>query len=60
MVAEEPAAPFRAVAMKLSALPGGLDFTGTPEGLADLITSWWEAGAADGFTLMPQRASRIS
>ena len=53
MVAEEPAAPFRAVAMKLSALPGGLDFTGTPEGLADLITSWWEAGAADGFTLMP-------
>ena len=45
--------PFRAVAMKLSALPGGLDFTGTPEGLADLITGWWEAGAADGFTLMP-------
>jgi FMN-dependent oxidoreductase (nitrilotriacetate monooxygenase family) len=44
---------FRAVAQKLSALPGGLDFTGTPEGLADLITDWFAAGACDGFTLMP-------
>jgi FMN-dependent oxidoreductase (nitrilotriacetate monooxygenase family) len=48
-----PAATFRAVAQKLSALPGGLDFTGTPEGLAGLITRWWEAGACDGFTIMP-------
>lgn len=31
--AEEPAVTFRDVARKLSALPGGLDFTGTPEGL---------------------------
>jgi FMN-dependent oxidoreductase (nitrilotriacetate monooxygenase family) len=46
-------ATFRAVAQKLSALPGGLDFTGTPEGMARLITGWWEAGAADGFTIMP-------
>ena len=53
MAAEEPAATFRAVAQKLSALPGGLDFTGTPEGMARLITDWWRAGAADGFTLMP-------
>ena len=53
MAAEEPGATFRAVAQKLSALPGGLDFTGTPEGLAQLITGWWDAGAADGFTLMP-------
>jgi alkanesulfonate monooxygenase SsuD/methylene tetrahydromethanopterin reductase-like flavin-dependent oxidoreductase (luciferase family) len=53
LAAEDPAITFRAVAQKLSALPGGLDFTGTPEGLADLITSWWEAGASDGFTLMP-------
>jgi len=53
MAADDPAATFRAVAQKLSALPGGLDFTGTPEGLAQLITSWWDAGACDGFTLMP-------
>jgi N-acetyl-S-(2-succino)cysteine monooxygenase len=53
MAAEEPGATFRAVAQKLSALPGGLDFTGTPEGLAELMTEWWEAGAVDGFTLMP-------
>ena len=52
MAAEEPTT-FRAVAQKLSALPGGLDFTGTPEGMADLITDWWRAGACDGFTLMP-------
>ncbi len=53
LAAEDPALTFRAVAQKLSALPGGLDFTGTPEGLADLITTWWDAGASDGFTLMP-------
>jgi N-acetyl-S-(2-succino)cysteine monooxygenase len=53
MAAEEPAATFRTVAQKLSALPGGLDFTGTPEGMAQLMTDWWDAGAADGFTIMP-------
>ena len=53
MAADDPAATFRAIAQKLSALPGGLDFTGTPEGLADLIAGWWHAGACDGFTLMP-------
>jgi N-acetyl-S-(2-succino)cysteine monooxygenase len=53
MAAEEPATTFRAVARKLSALPGGLDFTGTPQGMARLITEWWDAGAADGFTIMP-------
>jgi N-acetyl-S-(2-succino)cysteine monooxygenase len=53
MAEQDPGATFRAVALRLSALPGGLDFTGTPEGLADLIASWWEAGASDGFTLMP-------
>jgi FMN-dependent oxidoreductase (nitrilotriacetate monooxygenase family) len=53
MAAEDPAATFRAIAQKLSALPGGLDFTGTPEGLAQLIADWHEAGACDGFTLMP-------
>jgi FMN-dependent oxidoreductase (nitrilotriacetate monooxygenase family) len=53
MAAEEPDATFRAVAGKLSALPGGLDFTGTPQGMAQLIAEWWDAGAADGFTIMP-------
>jgi FMN-dependent oxidoreductase (nitrilotriacetate monooxygenase family) len=53
MAAEEPATTFRTVAQKLSALPGGLDFTGTPEGMAQLITDWWDAGACDGFTIMP-------
>ena len=53
MAAEDPAATFRAIAQKLSALPGGLDFTGTPENLAQLIADWHEAGACDGFTLMP-------
>jgi N-acetyl-S-(2-succino)cysteine monooxygenase len=53
MAAEDPTATFRAVAQKLSALPGGLDYTGTPEGMAKLITEWWDAGAADGFTIMP-------
>ena len=53
MAAQEPDATFRAVAGKLSALPGGLDFTGTPQGMAQLITEWWDAGAADGFTIMP-------
>lgn len=43
----------REAAQRLSSLPGGLDFTGTPEAMADLITRWWEAGAADGFTVMP-------
>jgi alkanesulfonate monooxygenase SsuD/methylene tetrahydromethanopterin reductase-like flavin-dependent oxidoreductase (luciferase family) len=53
MATQEPGATFRAVAQRLSALPGGLDFTGTPEGMANLITQWWEAGGCDGFTLMP-------
>jgi N-acetyl-S-(2-succino)cysteine monooxygenase len=53
MAAQDPAATFRDVAQKLSALPGGLDFTGTPEKLAQLMTDWWTAGACDGFTIMP-------
>jgi alkanesulfonate monooxygenase SsuD/methylene tetrahydromethanopterin reductase-like flavin-dependent oxidoreductase (luciferase family) len=52
LAAPEPTS-FRAVAQKLSALPGGLDFTGTPEAMAELISDWWRAGACDGFTLMP-------
>ncbi|MGI8715423.1 MAG: NtaA/DmoA family FMN-dependent monooxygenase [Solirubrobacteraceae bacterium] len=52
-LAAEQSTTFRAVAQTLSALPGGLDFTGTPEQLADLIEQWFKAGACDGFTLMP-------
>jgi FMN-dependent oxidoreductase (nitrilotriacetate monooxygenase family) len=46
---------FRQAAEKFATLPGGLHFTGPPEGLADLIETWWRAGAADGFTLQPLR-----
>jgi N-acetyl-S-(2-succino)cysteine monooxygenase len=53
LAAADPALTFRAVARQLSALPGGLDFTGTPEAMAALIARWWEAGACDGFTIMP-------
>jgi FMN-dependent oxidoreductase (nitrilotriacetate monooxygenase family) len=52
-LAADASTTFRAVAQQLSALPGGLDFTGTPEGMAQLIADWWDAGAADGFTIMP-------
>ena len=52
-LAESEPTTFRDVAMKVSALPGGLDYTGTPEGMADLIAEWFDAGACDGFTLMP-------
>ncbi|HEY2319143.1 MAG TPA: NtaA/DmoA family FMN-dependent monooxygenase [Solirubrobacteraceae bacterium] len=52
-LAESEPTTFRNVAMKVSALPGGLDYTGTPEGMADLIAEWFDAGACDGFTLMP-------
>ena len=44
---------FREVAQQFSTLPGGLHFTGTPAGLADMMTTWWESQAADGFTIMP-------
>ncbi len=44
---------FRQVADELTGLPGGLEFTGTPEQLAGLIGEWVAEGAADGFTLQP-------
>ena len=52
-LAEAEPTTFRNVAMKVSSLPGGLDYTGTPEGMADMIADWFDAGACDGFTLMP-------
>jgi alkanesulfonate monooxygenase SsuD/methylene tetrahydromethanopterin reductase-like flavin-dependent oxidoreductase (luciferase family) len=44
---------FRQVADELTGLPGGLEFTGTPEQFADLIEAWLAEGASDGFTLQP-------
>jgi FMN-dependent oxidoreductase (nitrilotriacetate monooxygenase family) len=44
---------FRQLAEELTGLPGGLEFTGTPEQFADLIAEWLAAGAGDGFTLQP-------
>jgi N-acetyl-S-(2-succino)cysteine monooxygenase len=44
---------FRQLAEELTGLPGGLEFTGTPEQLADLVGEWLAMGASDGFTLQP-------
>jgi N-acetyl-S-(2-succino)cysteine monooxygenase len=44
---------FRQLADELTGLPGGLEFTGTPEQLADLIGAWLAEDASDGFTLQP-------
>ncbi|MDH2416293.1 NtaA/DmoA family FMN-dependent monooxygenase [Nocardioides sp. CER19] len=49
----ESGKPFRELAAELTGLPGGLEFTGTPEQLADLIEDWVLSGASDGFTLQP-------
>jgi N-acetyl-S-(2-succino)cysteine monooxygenase len=44
---------FRQLADEFTGLPGGLEFTGTPEQFADLIEGWLAEGASDGFTLQP-------
>jgi N-acetyl-S-(2-succino)cysteine monooxygenase len=51
--ARETRKAFRQLAKELTGLPGGLEFTGTPEQLADLIEAWLAEGASDGFTLQP-------
>jgi FMN-dependent oxidoreductase (nitrilotriacetate monooxygenase family) len=50
---EETGKTFREIAGELTGLPGGLEFTGTPEQFADLIGRWLTEGASDGFTLQP-------
>ncbi len=50
---EETQKTFRQLAEELTGLPGGLEFTGTPEQLADLVERWLTEGASDGFTLQP-------
>jgi len=51
--ARETGKTFRQLAAELTGLPGGLEFTGTPEQFADLIERWVTEGASDGFTLQP-------
>jgi FMN-dependent oxidoreductase (nitrilotriacetate monooxygenase family) len=48
--------PFGQWAQTFSGLPGGLEFTGTPEQLAEEIVRWVDSGASDGFTLQPDTA----
>jgi FMN-dependent oxidoreductase (nitrilotriacetate monooxygenase family) len=45
--------PFGELAQTITSLPGGLEFTGTPEQLADLVEEWVTRGGSDGFTLQP-------
>jgi N-acetyl-S-(2-succino)cysteine monooxygenase len=45
--------PFRELAQVVTGLPGGLEFTGTPEQLADTVEDWVTRGGSDGFTLQP-------
>src|SRR6201999_3824782 len=49
----ESGRPFGELAQTITGLPGGLEFTGTPEQLADLIEDWVSRGGSDGFTLQP-------
>ena len=43
----------RALLARLAGARGHFTFAGTPEQLADLMQSWLNDGAADGFNLMP-------
>ncbi|MGC0363865.1 FMN-dependent oxidoreductase (nitrilotriacetate monooxygenase family) [Rhodococcus sp. 27YEA15] len=45
--------PFGELGAVITGLPGGLEFTGTPEQLANLIEEWVAEGGSDGFTLQP-------
>lgn len=44
---------FGELAATVTGLPGGLEFTGSPEQLADLVEEWLDRGGSDGFTLQP-------
>jgi len=51
--AVESQRPFGELAQEITGLPGGLEFTGTPEQMADTIEEWISRGGSDGFTLQP-------
>lgn len=50
---EQTGKTFRQLAEEFTGLPGGLEFTGTPEQFAGLIEHWLTERAGDGFTLQP-------
>jgi N-acetyl-S-(2-succino)cysteine monooxygenase len=50
---EQTGKTFRQLAEEFTGLPGGLEFTGTPEQFADLVEHWVTERASDGFTLQP-------
>jgi FMN-dependent oxidoreductase (nitrilotriacetate monooxygenase family) len=43
----------RQLLARLAGARGHFTFAGTPDQVADLMTDWFESGAADGFNLMP-------
>jgi FMN-dependent oxidoreductase (nitrilotriacetate monooxygenase family) len=49
----ETKVPFGELAATFTGLPGGLEFTGSPEQFADLVENWVGRGGSDGFTLQP-------
>jgi FMN-dependent oxidoreductase (nitrilotriacetate monooxygenase family) len=51
---ERPDKSFRQVAAYMTGLPGGLQFTGTPEQMAEMVANWVTDEASDGFTLQPE------
>ncbi len=51
--ATETGLPFGELAATVTGLPGGFEFTGSPEQLAALVEDWVGRGASDGFTLQP-------
>lgn len=51
--ARETGRSFRELAQTVTGLPGGLEFTGTAEQMAELIEDWVTRGGSDGFTLQP-------
>jgi FMN-dependent oxidoreductase (nitrilotriacetate monooxygenase family) len=48
----QPDAPLREIAQKVTGGAGQMHFVGTPEQLVERITTWQDAGAVDGFTIM--------
>jgi FMN-dependent oxidoreductase (nitrilotriacetate monooxygenase family) len=52
-IVEREKPTIRQLIQRLAGARGHWVFTGTPEGVADAIQTWFETGAADGFNIMP-------
>jgi FMN-dependent oxidoreductase (nitrilotriacetate monooxygenase family) len=52
-MAEEEGLTLRQVAQRIGLSTGHRSLVGTPDEIADDLVRWFEAGAADGFNLMP-------